>query len=101
MRKNRSSMVVVGWPKLSKLPPWRRSTSSKSRRSSSLTGKPDAVKLLIETGAEVNAVEPYKGQTALMWAASEGNAAAAEILLARGNRHLPGHLADPDDYRTG
>ena len=50
----------------------------------SLTGKPDAVKLLVETGANVNAVEPYKGQTALMWAASEGNAAAADILLAHG-----------------
>src|SRR5689334_21183513 len=44
----------------------------------SLTGKPDAVRLLLETGANVNAVEPYKGQTALMWAASEGNTAAAE-----------------------
>jgi ankyrin repeat protein len=50
----------------------------------SLTGKPDAVKLLIETGADVNAVEPYKGQTALMWAASEGNAAALDVLLTHG-----------------
>ena len=50
----------------------------------SLTGKPDAVKLLLEAGANVNAVEPYKGQTALMWAASEGNASAADILIAHG-----------------
>jgi ankyrin repeat protein len=50
----------------------------------SLNGKPDAIKLLIETGAGVNAVEPYKGQTALMWAASEGNAAAADVLIAAG-----------------
>src|SRR5262249_62192982 len=49
-----------------------------------LTGKPDTVRLLLETGARVNVAEPYKGQTALMWAVSEGNAAAAEILIAHG-----------------
>jgi ankyrin repeat protein len=42
------------------------------------------VRLLVERGADVNAREKYKGQTALMWAASEGNAAAAEILIAHG-----------------
>ena len=31
-----------------------------------------------------NAKEPYKGQTALMWAASEGNAAAAAMLIEFG-----------------
>jgi ankyrin repeat protein len=50
----------------------------------SLTGRPDAVALLVEAGADVNAIEPYKGQTALMWAASEGNAAAAQVLIAHG-----------------
>ena len=32
----------------------------------------------------MNAREPYKGQTALMWAASEGNAAAAAMLIEFG-----------------
>ncbi len=38
-----------------------------------LTGKVDAVKVLLRHGAEVNAKEPIRCQTALMWAASEGN----------------------------
>ena len=37
-----------------------------------LAGKPDAVRLLLTRGATVDAIEPYKGQTALMWAAAEG-----------------------------
>ena len=38
-----------------------------------LNGKVDAIKMLLTHGAKVNATEPYKGQTALMWAAGEGN----------------------------
>src|SRR6478736_5860509 len=34
-----------------------------------LQGNPDAVKLLIQRGAKVNAIEPYKNQTAMMFAA--------------------------------
>ena len=49
-----------------------------------LTGKPDAVKLLLVRGAKVDAKEPYRGQTALMWAASEGNTAAAALLIEFG-----------------
>ena len=45
-----------------------------------LAGKVDAVKMLLAHGAKVNVQEPTKGQTALMWAASEGNTAAAEIV---------------------
>ena len=37
------------------------------------TGKVDAVKALLAHGADVNAKEPQRGQTALMWAAAEGN----------------------------
>ena len=33
---------------------------------------------------KVNAIEPNKGQTAIMWAASEGNTAAAEMLIEFG-----------------
>jgi ankyrin repeat protein len=39
---------------------------------------------LIEAGADVNARESWKGQTALMWAAAEDNAGAVEHLLAAG-----------------
>jgi ankyrin repeat protein len=44
----------------------------------------DAVKVLLAYGANVNAREPFKGQTALMFAASEGNTAAAAMLLEFG-----------------
>ena len=36
------------------------------------TGLPDAVKLLLDRGASVNAAEKWHGQTALMWAAGQG-----------------------------
>ena len=49
-----------------------------------LSGKADAVRLLLTRGAKVDANEPYKGQTALMWAAAEGNTAAAAVLLEAG-----------------
>src|SRR5262249_23130784 len=39
---------------------------------------------LVSRGAKVDAVEPYRGQTALMWAASEGNTSAAEMLMEFG-----------------
>jgi len=50
----------------------------------SLTGKLDAVKVLLAGGAKVNVTEPYKGETALMWAAAEGNAKAADLLIEFG-----------------
>src|SRR6185295_4326689 len=49
-----------------------------------LTGKTDALKVLVTAGADVNRAEPIKGQTALMWAASEGNASAADLLIELG-----------------
>ena len=49
------------------------------------TGKVDAVKVLLAHGANVNAKESWKQQTALMWAAHEGNAAAVEA-AHRGGR---------------
>src|SRR5207244_10376909 len=42
-----------------------------------LTGKVDAIKILLAHGAKVNEKEPVKTQTALMWAAYEGNTGAA------------------------
>ncbi len=47
------------------------------------TGHDDAVKLLIDRGADVNAVQ-IRGQTALMWAAAEGHADVVKLLMARG-----------------
>ena len=36
-------------------------------------GSLDAVKALVQHGADVNVAEPTRGQTALMWAAAEGH----------------------------
>jgi ankyrin repeat protein len=44
----------------------------------------DAVKVLLAHGAKPNVEEPTEGQTALMWAASEGNTAAALMLIEFG-----------------
>ena len=38
------------------------------------TGVPAAVKTLLAHGADINAKESWRGQTALMWAAAEGHA---------------------------
>ena len=46
----------------------------------SLTGKVDVLKALLAHGADVRVKDPVRGQTALMWAASEGNTAAVRLL---------------------
>jgi ankyrin repeat protein len=46
------------------------------------TGNVDAVRLLIEYGAAVNAKEPSQNQTALMWAAAEGHSDMVSALIA-------------------
>jgi ankyrin repeat protein len=43
-----------------------------------------AMKVLLAHGANVHTREPYRGQTALMWAASAGNAAATDLLVESG-----------------
>ncbi len=47
------------------------------------TGKVDAVRVLLDHGAQVNGTNP-RGQSPLMWAVSEKNAAAAKLLIERG-----------------
>jgi ankyrin repeat protein len=47
-------------------------------------GNPQVLKLFIEAGVDVNAKEPVRGTTALMWAVEQRNAAAVETLLAAG-----------------
>ena len=49
----------------------------------SYTGNADAVKLLLDRGADPN-TQQFRGQTALMWAAAEGHADVVKLLLARG-----------------
>jgi ankyrin repeat protein len=46
------------------------------------TGNVDAVKLLVEFGANVNTAEPTQGQNALMWAIAERHFAVVQALIA-------------------
>src|SRR5215467_1351408 len=55
--------------------------ASEADGSTALNGTPAAVQALLSHGAKVNATEPGTNQTALMWAASEGNAGAVETLI--------------------
>ncbi len=48
------------------------------------TGRVEAMRLLMAHGADVNATERWKKQTALMWAANEGNTAAVKVLVEAG-----------------
>ena len=48
------------------------------------TGAADAVRLLAERGADVNARESHRGQTALMWAAGGTHPEAVQALIERG-----------------
>ena len=50
----------------------------------SRTGNVEAMKVLLDHGADVNAKETLRGTTALMWAADEGHAAAVQLLIQRG-----------------
>ena len=64
---------------------------------------PAVVKALLARGADVNARENWKGQTALMWAAAGNNAAAVEALIEAGadmqarTKFKPLPLVEPAD----
>jgi hypothetical protein len=47
-------------------------------------GNPESIKLLVESGANVNAHEPLRGTTALMWAIEQRHSEAVAALLAAG-----------------
>jgi ankyrin repeat protein len=48
------------------------------------TGFVDAAKVLLKHGAKVNAVERWRGQTALMWAVAQNQPAMVKTLVAAG-----------------
>jgi len=50
----------------------------------SRTGNVEAIQVLLDHGADVNARETLRGTTPLMWAADEGHAAAIQLLIQRG-----------------
>jgi ankyrin repeat protein len=50
-------------------------------------GNPDVIKRLAGAGADVNAKEPLRGTTALMWAAEQRHASAVKMLLELGADH--------------
>ena len=47
-------------------------------------GQPDALKVLLNAGARIDASETWNGQTALMWAAAEGHVPIVRLLIDRG-----------------
>ena len=52
--------------------------------SASRAGSARTVSLLLNAGADVNAVEEERGQTALMWAVAQSHSAVTELLLSHG-----------------
>ena len=65
------------------------------------TGVPAAVKTLLAHGADVNAKESWRGQTALMWAAAEGHAETIEAAArsGRAGQRAIEHRLDRDVVR--
>ena len=60
------------------------------------TGEPETVRTLLAHGADPNHREITRGQTALMWAAANNNAAAIEALAEQG-----ADVHAKTDYRSG
>jgi uncharacterized protein len=66
------------------------------------TGAPDALRALLEKGADVNARESWYGETALIWAAAQDHAEAVKVLLAKGaDVNDPSALLHFDKRRAG
>jgi len=57
-------------------------------------GKLDIATLLVERGASVNAIETFRGQNALMWAAAENHPDVVELLIRHGADVHPRALHD-------
>ena len=64
------------------------------------TGNVDALKVLVEKGADVNAKETLRGTTPLMWAADEGHATAIQFLIEHGAAFFfGGRSGFPDEFQ--
>ncbi len=48
------------------------------------SGKVEAARRLLEAGADVNATEAFGGQSALMWAAAQGQGEMVKLLASKG-----------------
>ena len=57
----------------------------------SRSGNKEAVQLLLDRGAQVNAKENLRGTTALMWAAEQGHSDIIRLLLQHAGRCECGH----------
>lgn len=64
----------------------------------SSVGSLPIAKMLIARGAHVNAVERFRGQTALMWAAAENHPDLVDLLLKHGARREINRRAKFDDW---
>src|SRR5690606_26441682 len=67
------------------------------------SGNSEAIKVLVEAGADVNARERLRGTTALMWAAEQRHPEAVRALLAAGADHAAksGPAGLPRNYMAG
>jgi ankyrin repeat protein len=65
------------------------------------TGSADAVRALLDAGAAIDAREPERQQTALMWAASHRHPSVVRLLVSRGaDVHLKTAVASAAGRRT-
>ena len=67
----------------------------------SRAGNAALVKALIAKGAQVNATEPVRGQTALMWAVANRRDEVARVLIQAGADVHARSIVTPREYQTG
>jgi ankyrin repeat protein len=66
------------------------------------TGTPDALRVLLDHGADVTARESWYGETALIWATAENHAEAVRMLLSHGaDIDAPSALESFEKRRSG
>src|SRR5262245_60959904 len=65
------------------------------------TGKPDAIKVLMDKRAQIKAKENWGGNTALMWAVSESHPDSVKMLIDRGANVNTRSKIVPSEGRRG